>query len=150
MGYTQKFVKWFVREPVARKCFCCGKPFFEGEYREVHSSTSYHLALAEAADDGRYIYIITAPPDCYAKLKGQVVEINDGEFRLGKKYEADAVAVHFHCHKALKIFALALCREEDPDFRGGVPLPRRLHQVTHNYMHYLKEYGALLEGLDDE
>lgn len=145
MAYSQKFVEWLTHEPIAKKCFCCGVLFRDKEYREVHSSTGYHLALTEAKDDGRYIYVVTDPPDCYPEMLGEIIEINDREFHLEKKYEGDAVVVHHHCHKAIKLFALALCREKNRDFRGGVPMPKRLHEVTHNFRHYMKEYGALLK-----
>jgi len=134
MPYEPKIVEWLQSE--AKFCYCCGMPFTKLDYIAIHSSTGLHLALCEVDNPVRYAYKVTDPPEAFKNMKGTILELT--EFNLGKRYEGDAVAVCKNCHKKIHALALELCRERIPGFKGNTPLPRILHDATHNYNRYVR------------
>lgn len=141
MPYEKAHADWIISE--ATECFLCKEPFLRNEYREVHSTTGFHL-MPGHNEQGWEVFVVTTIPDglSWMKVLKYVGLVN--EFRIDDKYKADAKAVHHHCHHDVGVIALYLSRK-DPEFSGNAPMPKILNMVSHNYNHLRLKYAETLK-----
>lgn len=110
----------------AAGCAVCKEAFPPDAYIELHSATSLHLVLDKKSKKPRFK--VTDPPLGHKALKGKAISIN--AFKMGDIRQHDGFCLCPVCHDELKLSALEEARQRDPNFKGNVPPPQVIEEVT--------------------
>lgn len=124
MGFPERIRRREIEK--AAGCAVCRQPFLPDSYIELHSATGLHLVLDEDSDQTRFI--VTDPPQGHQYLKGR--SISAKAYKMGDRRRHDGFCVCPECHDGLKLKALDEARRRDPKFRGNVPPPQVMEDVT--------------------